>query len=100
MIQDMPPASAGGQYRIFHDPDAAGRRVQADGGGWVPGTQFGSRASFEGTLTGRRMEQGDPPWRWMEIGQLTDAPEAHPDAFVWCEESYIFLLDNDGRSEA
>ena len=100
MVEDMRPASGGGGYRLSHDPEIVGLRVQADGGGWVPGTQFGSRESFEGTLTGRRMEQGDPPWRWLELGNLTDAPEDFPQAFVWCEESYVFLVDDDGRPEA
>ena len=79
--------------RVSHDPSIAGRRVQADGGGEVPGTRTGARETFEGTLTGRRMEQGDPPWRWLELGDLTDRPDGFEEQFVWCEESYVYFLE-------
>ena len=67
--------------------------MQADGGGEVSGQRAGSRESYAGTLTGRRMQQGRPPWRWLELGELTDKPEGFDDRFVWCEESYVYFED-------
>lgn len=81
------------QTRISHDPALAGRRAQADGGAAVPGGQVGSRETFEGTLTGRRLEQGDPPWRWLELGDLTEKPEDFGAQFVWVDEEYVYLRD-------
>jgi hypothetical protein len=89
-MADPPPSQ---QSRISHDDALAGRRAQADGGGPVEGTQAGSRATFEGTLTGRRLEQGDPPWRWLELGDLTDKPEDFGAEFVWVDEEYVYLQD-------
>jgi hypothetical protein len=86
--------SPGGAPTVFFDPALAGRRVQADGGAAALGTQFPSRETFEGTLTGRRLDDGDPPWRWVEIGQLTDKPLEFDEDAVWCEESYVYYLDH------
>ena len=83
-----------GSLRIWEDPAIRGRRVQADGGEAVPGTGAGYRATFEGRLTGRRLAQGDPPWSWFELGELTDAPADFESTYVWCEESYIYFLDD------
>ena len=41
-----------------------------------------------------RMDEGDPPWRWLEIGELTAKPEDFGDDSVWCEESYIYFLED------
>ncbi len=94
-------ASAGkGERRIYRDPALEGRRVQADGGSEAIDRAHGgkiahaSRDMFEGVLTGRRMDDGDPPWRWLEIGQLTDKPSGFADQTVWCEESYVYFLDD------
>ena len=38
------------------------------------------------------MDEGDPPWRWLEIGHLTAKPEGFGEDSVWCEESYIYGL--------
>ena len=81
-----PGAAPSGGIRVSFDESLAGRRAEADGGAHVPGTQFGSRETFEGTLTGRRLVQGDPPWRWLELGDLTEKPEDFADSTVWCEE--------------
>lgn len=87
---------------LSFDAAIAGKRVQADGGAETteaasPGRfAVASRESFEGTLTGRRLDQGDPPWRWLEIGDLTEKPIDFEDETVWCEESYIYMLDGDG----
>lgn len=82
-----------GELHVSFDESLVGQRVEADGGAHVPGTQFGYRATFEGTLTGRRLEQGDPPWRWLELGDLTEKPEDFDDATVWCEESFVYVED-------
>lgn len=79
--------------RYYFDETVAGKRVQADGGNAAIGSRLGSRDMFEGSLTGRRMDQGDPPWRWLEVGSLTDKPAEFTDEAVWCEESYVYYLD-------
>jgi hypothetical protein len=81
------------QSRISHDPALAGRPAQADGGAQVEGGQVASRETFEGVLTGRRLEQGDPPWRWLELGDLTEKPEDFGAEFVWVDEEYVYLQD-------
>ncbi|MBM3140866.1 MAG: hypothetical protein FJZ92_11845 [Chloroflexi bacterium] len=80
--------------RVYFDPAIAGKRAQADGGAEVPGTQHGSRDSFEGVLTGRRLDYGDPPWKWVELGELTEKPVGFEDAFVWCDEQYVFVRES------
>ena len=85
--------SGDGEVIVTHDPALAGRRVEADGGGWVESAGAGYRATFTGTLTGRRLAQGDPPWVWMELGELTEAPDDFEDAYVWVEQSYVYFLD-------
>ena len=82
-----------GQSRVYHDPEIAGRRVQADGGGASEERRVPFRESYEGTLTGRRFIQGDPPWHWLELGELTQKPANFEDEFVWCEESFVYFLD-------
>ena len=78
----------------FFDPLVAGRQVQADGGNAEIGSRLGSREMFEGTLSGRRMDQGDPPWRWLEIGDLTVKPAEFTGGSVWCEESYVYFIEH------
>lgn len=78
--------------RYYFDPVVAGRRVQADGGNATVGSRLASRETFEGTLTGRRMDHGDPPWRWLEIGSLVEKPADFTEESVWCEESYIYAI--------
>ena len=75
------------------DSELVGRRAEADGGTQVGNTNFASRAAFEGVLTGRKIVQGDPPWYWLEIGQLSVKPDDFEDEFVWCEESYVYFID-------
>lgn len=85
--------------KTWFDAAISGRRVSADGGAEFKDAAHGgnyavaSRESFEGRLTGWRLDQGDPPWRWMEIGNLVDKPVAFESETVWCEESYIYFLD-------
>ncbi len=90
----MPEEGAnGGPY---YDRAIVGIRVQADGGNAEVGSRFASRDTFEGRLTGRRMDVGDPQWRWLEIGELTAKPENFEEDFVWCEVSYVYPLDSAG----
>ena len=79
---------------ITVDPRLRGKIVEADGGATLElNSNFASRASFKGTLTGRRLQQGDPPWNWLEIGSLTLKPDDFEEEFVWCEQSYIYDID-------
>jgi hypothetical protein len=87
--------AADGAVRVWEDPSLRGRRVEADGGEAVPGTGAGYRATFRGRLTGRRLEQGDPPWTWFELGELTERPADFESLYVWCEESYVYFLDEE-----
>jgi hypothetical protein len=81
----------------WFDPEIAGLRVEADGGNAAIGSLFGSREIFRGTLTGRRLDQGDPVWRWLQIGSLTEKPDSFEGDEVWCEESYVYYLDERHR---
>jgi len=83
--------------RYYFDPSVAGTRVQADGGNAAVGSRLASREAFQGTLTGRRMDQGDPPWRWLEIGHLVEKPAGFQEETVWCEESYIYPLGHESE---
>ena len=86
-----------GSLKYYFDPHIAGVHVQADGGNAAVGSRLASRETFEGTLTGQRMDEGDPPWRWLEIGDLTGKPDEFGDESVWCEESYIYFPSNLDR---
>jgi hypothetical protein len=81
------------RMRIWFDPALAGVRVQADGGAEIADLGVASRETYEGTLTGRRLEHGDPPSRWLEIGQLTDKPEDFAHQLVWCDESFVYVME-------
>ncbi len=81
-----------GLVRYF-DAELAGLRVQADGGNAAIGSRLASREMFEGRLTGRRIDEGNPPWQWLEVGELTLHPDEFTDASVWCELSYIYPLE-------
>ena len=81
------------------DPDVTGKVAECDGGtptqggpaGWL-----GSRDFFRGRLTGRYYDydENTPSWRWFELTDLTIKPEEHMDDTVWCEQSFLFLMDN------
>ncbi len=83
----------------WFDESLSGRAVAADGGAefkdaaHTGGYAVASRESFKGRLTGWRLDQGDPPWRWLEIGDLVDKPHDFESATVWCEQCYIYFLD-------
>lgn len=94
MTADLPDNAS---RKYYFDPSIAGMRVQADGGNAAVGSRLASRESFEGSLTGRRMDEGEPPWRWLEIGELSARPDGFEEDSVWCEESYVYFLKPSGR---
>jgi hypothetical protein len=75
------------------DPDLAGKSAECDGGAPVPGTYYAGRQDFAGTLTGDFIDHGDPPWRWLLMGDLTRKPDTYADETVWCESENVFLTD-------
>jgi hypothetical protein len=85
--------------KLYYDPAVAGKPVEADGGSLLDAGDEGftvnaaTREAFAGILTGRRMDVGDPPWRWLEIGDLTEMPPSFTARTVWCEESFIYFVD-------
>ena len=79
------------QTEVSFDEQLAGKHADADGGSHVPGTNFGARQAFSGTLTGRRMTQGDPPWHFLELSDLTEKPEGFEHKAVWCHEADVYL---------
>ncbi|MFQ5699932.1 MAG: hypothetical protein ACE5IL_16845 [Myxococcota bacterium] len=81
------------------DPTLAGKRAECDGGGLVAGTHFAGREDYAGTLTGEYVEEGDPPWRWYLLTDLTLKPEGYPGEAVWCESGHLFVVEG-GSSRA
>jgi hypothetical protein len=75
------------------DEAMAGKRADCDGGGMVPGTHFAGREEFTGTLTGEYYDEGDPPWRWYLMNELTRKPGNYAFEAVWCESESIFLVE-------
>ena len=91
--EPTPPALAD-ETRLEFAPELEGRRATCDGGAQThPGSLFGARATFVGTLSGRRMLFGDPPWRWVELLDAIEEAEGTPYAQVWCDEACVFLDD-------
>ena len=76
-----------------------GRRAQAedgsDAGDGGKGDQLtrAAREMFEGRTPGTRIDQGDPRWRWIEIGELTEKPDGFGDKKVLCDESYAYFVE-------
>jgi len=88
----VPRTGPRGDIRYSFDESLAGRPCTCEGGSAAEGAQVGGRATYAGVLTGRRFEQGDPPWRWLElIGRSDDDPAAEARRLVWCEESFVFV---------
>ncbi len=81
------------------DPTRAGRRAECDGGGLVMGSRYAARQEFTGTLTGEYYEEGDPPWRWYRMEELTGKPADYPFEAIWCEAESLFLLDESNDQE-
>lgn len=91
-MSSSPPAQRG------FDPEMAGRRAECDGGGPQADGSVGSREEFAGTLTGEYFEQGNPPWRWYLMTDLTHTPPGYAEDSVWCESGFLFLVDETGRA--
>jgi hypothetical protein len=89
-VSGAAPAAA---VRAGFDAGLAGRAAECDGGMAVPGTHLVARAEFAGVLTGEFVDQGDPPWRWLLLADLTRKPEGWPGAAVWCDSGSVFLVD-------
>jgi hypothetical protein len=81
------------EYTITFDASLAGRRVEADGGSEALGMKHGGREQYEGSLTGRKLSQGDPPWVFLELGDLKEKPVDLDQETVWCDEAYVYFLD-------
>ncbi len=81
------------------DERLAGRRAECEGGGPVAvggATRvLGGRENFSGRLTGLFFEDGDPPWVWYQMGDLDQKPEGYSEEFVWCEATFLFVLDEE-----
>jgi len=93
MAEEQPPAE---EMRLEFAPEYAGRQATCYGGGPAgPGLGFGSRATYVGQLSGRRMLFGDPPWTWLELGQISEQPEGFEDDRVWCDERNVFLHESE-----
>jgi len=82
------------QKRGF-DPELAGKRAECDGGGPAPGDRhYVARQEFAGTLTGDYIDHGDPPWRWLLMGDLTRKPDGYDQDSIWCESGNVFLVED------
>ena len=63
-------------------------------GGSVSSSGQAAREEFAGTLTGEYFEEGNPPWRWYFMNELTLKPDDHPEGEgVWCETGFLFVMD-------
>ena len=83
------------ERRPGFDEALAGKRAECDGGGLALGGRYAAAQEFTGTLTGQFYDEGDPPWRWYLMIDLTRKPEDFPSDAVWCESESIFLLKED-----
>ncbi len=79
------------------DATLVGKLAECDGGGPIWGTKYAGRQEFTGTLTGKFMDHGDPPWRWYLMTDLISKPDNYPDDIVWCESDSIFLVEDPSR---
>ena len=87
--------------RYFFDDSLAGRPCTCEGGSQIEGTNYAGRVTYRGVLTGRGFDQGDPPWRWLELaGRSIDDHSGRGAQLVWCEQSFVFLDDEDGPGSA
>jgi hypothetical protein len=78
------------------DREVALRHAECEGGSALEtesGTVVPMRLLYRGRLTGVYFEEGDPPWRWYEMFELSLKPAWHADDSVWCEAGFIFFLD-------
>ena len=78
---------------IGFDEALAGKRAECDGGS-INELGQAAREEFAGTLTGDYYEFGTPPWRWYLMRDLTRRPPEFADDGVWCESSFLFLVES------
>ena len=82
--------------RYFFEDALVGRSCTCEGGSQIEGTDFAGRVTYRGVLTGRKFEQGDPPWRWLELaGRSIDDHSGQGQQLIWCEESFVFFEDEE-----
>ena len=84
------------ERRYAVDPAMTMRLAECDGGGPVrtdSGQVVSMRFLYRGRLTGVYFEEGEPPWRWYEMTDLSIKPPWHTDDSVWCEQGFLFLID-------
>jgi hypothetical protein len=80
--------------RYSLNPELSTQFAECDGG--IPvmtdsGVTAAVRGLFRGRLSGISYEEGDPPWRWYELVELSLKPDWHPHDSVWCEEGFLFI---------
>ncbi len=80
-------------YVVTFEPSLKGKLVEADGGSEAVGQKHAGREKYEGSLTGRKLSQGNPPWVFLELGGLTDKPPEMETDTVWCDEAYVYFKD-------
>ena len=78
------------------EKDLIGKWAECDGGSAyaAPGTpagMMGAREFFRGRLTGQYYEEGEPPWRWYYLTDLSSSPPDWETEGVWCEHNFIFI---------
>jgi len=82
------------QLKVYFDPVLQGLRATCEGGEPASGvSKLAGRETYIGLLTGRWLEEGDPPWRWLELRVDQRTPDSNVElgTMVWCEESFVFL---------
>jgi hypothetical protein len=80
--------------RYYFDETIVQRRATCEGGAPIEGSNTAARVTYVGFTTGRRFDQGNPPWKWIEmIGRDPDSPAEQQ--LVWCEEAFLFFEDED-----
>ena len=85
------------------DESMKGQYAECDGGASMPvvlpNGEWGlmpSRETFKGVLTGVFFDQGDPPWRWFKMDNLTVRPEeVGTEDTVWCQEDFVWFADEE-----
>ena len=86
--------AAEADIRYWFDETVVGRPVTCEGGAPIEGSNTAARATYIGHTTGRRFDQGDPPWRWLELTGY-DPDDRRGEQLIWCEEAFLFFEDEE-----